>query len=225
MAVIISAAFAFGAASLGLTIFHSAGVTLFFLGAGVVSAFEWAKLQDQAVTTRVTSQLTVARLLLQQERYAESRALSEEVAQRARDLETRNTALSTLAWAWMGEGNTRRAREALARILPTSAVDPYLVAALENADGHPERAISVLEQQRRQTTLSREAARLLVDLHAQRGDLSQAADVARDLSRVLGPDDLRRIAHALERAGEHEKALGLTDAVRMGDSLQPEHAN
>jgi Zn-dependent protease len=221
-AVIISAVLAVAAAQLALMIFRSTGIAFFFSGAAVLSLFEWAKLKDQEVAAQASDQLTTARLLLLRERYFEARTIAHDVLLRARDRRCRNAALTTLAWSWLGEGEPRRARECLARIRPASAVDGYAVAAIEHRDGHPERAIIALDRQRQETGLTREAARLLVDLHAQRGDFSRAAEVARDLSTVLGADDLRRIVLALEQAGEHAKAAALAETIQENNPLQSE---
>ena len=118
-----------------------------------------------------------------------------------------------LAWACLGDGRPRAAIKALAKVMPRQAVDPYTLAAVERASGEWDEAIRTLERARSGASLSREAARLLVDLYAERGDLERAFATTLDHLRVLGPDDARLVVRALEQAEDFPHAATLSQAI------------
>jgi tetratricopeptide (TPR) repeat protein len=152
-------------------------------------------------------------LLVSNQSHAEAIAACEALLLQARDFETRNTTLTLLAWACLGEGRPRAALAALQKVLPRQAVDSYALAAVERASGQRAGAIQTLQKARAVGLLSRESARLLVDLYAEAGDLEAAFATTLEHLRVLGPDDAHLVVHALEQAEDFGRAEALSSAI------------
>jgi Zn-dependent protease len=126
---------------------------------------------------------------------------------------TRNGATLAMAWAQAALGRAVAARELLERLEPGVPVDPYLLAAVEDALGSPEGARARLETARLQGMKDPEAIKLLIDLYVRDDKFSLAVDVAAEELDVLGRDAGRTVlAEAMSR-GAYDAAASL--ASRM----------
>lgn len=197
-------------ASLAVTAPRTAPLALVFMSISLWSICRWAVLRNEKTSATAREELKRAEALLEQGRAIEAGEVALEVVKRARVYTDRNAGLNMVAWAALGAGDPRRAREALSFVRPSRAVDCYTLAAVESALGRTAAAIEVLERRRAiSSTLSRSAARLLVDLYVTVGNFARAAAVARDLCGVLGAGDTRLVIRALEAAGEPGHAAAL----------------
>jgi Zn-dependent protease len=135
--------------------------------------------------------------------------IAAEVLTRARTRPMRNGARIAEAWAHVGRGDGQRAQAALGEIQPPGAVDPFTLAAVEDAAGHPRQALSVLLSARKIGLRAREMTKLLVDLYARQGELTRAMAIAIEDAPILTVDDLRAVIGAAADAGEHGGAADL----------------
>jgi len=106
--------------------------------------------------------------------------------------------LTVLAWSYLLDGNPRAAKVILEEIRPPTAVDPYALAAVERALGDSALAIELLRGVQQNGSLSREAARLFIDLQAEVGDYEGATATTVAVADLLTEEDLRKIVCALE---------------------------
>jgi hypothetical protein len=134
------------------------------------------------------------------------------VAHTACKADIRNAALTLLARAAVHAGQPARASHAIRSVTSLATVDAVTLAAVENANGHPQRAIETLDRVLRKGGLDRTGARLLIDLHASVGDYPRVTDVAIELSRLLGSEDIQLVVDALLAAREPELAARLLSA-------------
>jgi hypothetical protein len=98
-------------------------------------------------------------------------------------------------------------------------------AQAEEAAGHDQRAIDILEEARTDASLDGPAARLLIDLYAKRDELTLAVEVALQHLPVLDPGDVRNMIASLEAWNQRQHAAALAFAVtlqmRASMSLRP----
>ena len=99
-------------------------------------------------------------------------------------------AVAVMARIALDEKNYKLARQILEQAAARRLVDPCLEAEIEQADGHPERAIEVLERAGERAPLDEAAARLLVELHVETNNLARAVRVAIDHVNVIKEQDL-----------------------------------
>jgi integrase len=213
MTMLVSVFAAELASSLSFALFRSIELGLLLLAAGIASAVAWLKGRRRRLEGEAIERLHEARLLLDDANYALARDGASHILCSSCTPATRNAALHVLARATFCLGDPHGARLAIDCVRPPGAVDVHTLAVVENGIGRPDRAIAALDCARRGAGLSRESARLLIDLHAVTGDLDGAASVARDLARALGPADIRRVARALHGGGRPELATALIIAV------------
>jgi hypothetical protein len=186
---------------------------LLFLVAGVATALRWLRSRRKFLEARVREQIQNARALLDAGSCVDACRLAEEAARTSCKPETRNEALTVLAWASVHAGERGKAVAAVRAIAPREAADPATLAVVENASGHPEQAVARLEHARRDGGLDRTGAHLLIDLHASLGQYERVTDVALGLARLLGPEDLLRIVDALHATGEGDLVARLSPAL------------
>lgn len=206
--------------TLGLSVFalaasgtHAGWIPLCFAGAWIVTIFE-LRFQTRLRAREVELQLRTATLLLEKGRCKEAGHIAEDVLARpSLEFSARTRALTTLAWALLGQDRPRAALRALDQILPAQAVDPYALASAESALGQVQTAIATLNRACRRGRLSREAARLLIDLYAQSGEFDLAFAATMEHLAVLGASDARLVVHALERAEDPRHAAMLAHAI------------
>jgi hypothetical protein len=208
MSLLLSMIVAEMTATLAVVLFRSPELAVLLLSAGIVSALQWLKLRRRLLEDEALAELCEARAHLQAGRHWAARDVARTVAASACSPATHNRALHILAWAALGDSDPVAARRVLEALRP-EAVDAYTLAAVESANGCSDRAIEALDCGRRRSGLNRDAARFLVDLHAQVGDFKRVAATTIELSNVLGPEDVQTVGRALTEAGELHLAVGV----------------
>ncbi len=140
--------------------------------AASVAAVMWATMR-QTGDRNALAELRIAETLLERgDRLAAVLAASKS-ASHARTPRTRNAALTTLAWAALGEGYVKRAQAALEHVEPQYHIDLHCYAAVEAAGGRPDLAIKALDLARASGSLGGEGAKLLVELHARQNQIAR----------------------------------------------------
>jgi hypothetical protein len=127
---------------------------------------------------------------------------------------TRNRALTTLAWAALGQGYPERAKAALDRIQPPHALDVYCLAAVESARGRVDFAIQALEHLQTSGGLNCDGAVLLVDCCARAHGIERAVLAALRNRHVLGTAKCVQVLNAARLAGADEAAAKLELVLR-----------
>lgn len=222
-ALLISASAAAGIGVSGLLAFQSLGLALVFGAAAFVSFVEWSKRRRVEIEARLGlfEQLELAKALLAEGRTREAQSIAETVFQRARTQPMERAALELLAWSSVALGQPQKAREALQRGAPPHGVSTYCLAAIEDASGNSEQALRRLEGARQAKTLQADAIKLLIDIHARRGDLEYACQVALEGLRVLAPSDVRLVLNAAFADGSVVAATELARALAQ-DTHNPD---
>jgi Zn-dependent protease len=157
----------------------------------------------------LTEKLAVAKDALAKGEHDVAFAIGQEVLASAQTQPVKNGALMALAWAHVGRGEGVLARKAIEQIEPKGAVDPFTLAAVEDAAGSPQRALNVLLEARRFGLRAAEMSKLLIDLHAREGNLAEAVAVTLEDAELLSHEDARAVLEAALGAGEHERAAQL----------------
>jgi hypothetical protein len=220
MSFLISMIAAEMTATLAFVLVRSPVLGMLLLSAGIVSALQWLKLRRRLLESDALAELREARVHLQAGRHSAAKDIARTVAASACSSAARNEALHILAWAALGDSDPVAARRVL-EVLRPEAVDAYTLAAVESANGCSDRAIEALDRGRRRSGLNRDAARLLVDLHAQVGDFKGVAAATIELSNVLGPEDVQTVGRALTEAGEPLLAVGVMGVLSRPIPEQP----
>jgi Zn-dependent protease len=224
-AMLVSVGVAEVACALAIAGLRSPWLGLIFLVAGVSTALQWLRTRRRVLNSEALEQLQQARALHDARRYGDACRAAEAVVHTACTSDTRNAALTLLARVAIHAGQPGKAAAAVRSIAPRSAVDAWTLAAVENANGHPERAIATLDRVRRREGLDQAGARLLIDLHASVGDYPSVTGVAIDLLRLLGPEDIDLVAGALHAARESELAARLVSASAPATAMGREGAS
>jgi eukaryotic-like serine/threonine-protein kinase len=207
------------AAVVAFLAFRSPGVALAILGAGIALMFRWAKERHALTDASVAEQIATANALRAEGKYRDAWALACVAARRASRPDSRSSALTLLARVALEEGRIETARELLSRVPIAQRIDLPVQVAIERADGRADRAIQLLEAARLRGNFGREAARLLVELHAEASDLDRAVQVAVESLDLIAPEDVRSMIASLNAWGEFRHAAAVVRAVseRMGD--------
>jgi len=214
-ALLVSASVAIGIAFSGLIAFRSLGLSFVFGAAALVSFMEWNKRRrvDYEAHLGLSWQLQLAKSFLSGGRPREARDIAETIIQEAKTQPTELAALEILAWSFLALGQPLKAREALLRGSLPLTVSAYCLAAIEDASGNTERALMQLEYASQTETLQPEALKLLIDLHARRGNLEQACQVALMNLEVLAPSDVRLVLDAAFADGSVAAATEIARAL------------
>jgi hypothetical protein len=218
VALLISSMVGEATTTVAIVFFRSPELALLLLLATIASALQWLQRQRRLRDDVALAELRAAQGHLQAGRHEAAREIAKTVSTAGCSSVMRNEALHVLAWAALGAGDPKAARKALEMLMP-DAIDAYTLAAVESASGCPSRAIQALDRDRRGSdlrVLSREAARLLIDLHAQAGDFNRVAATAIELFSSLGREDVLTVARALAEAGQLHLAVGV-----MGVASRP----
>jgi len=139
-----------------------------------------AKIQAFIAADEPQRALRLARHLLRSSKSAELRAQVGEA----------------LAWAAVGAGEVKLAREALTE-LPESSLSAHLLASYLAASGRPRDAIALLEYAVSCGSRSSELLRLLADLYYRVNDRAALSALANSAVDVLSEDELGKIERAL----------------------------
>ena len=209
---------AIAAASLGEAGLRVPGFAFLAVGGATAATLRWRR-EREGLDQQAVAELEAARTLLGQEDYAGAAAAASRAAESARTPQTRNAALSTLAWAALGQGYAERAKAALDGIVPSHAIDLHCLAAVESARGRLEQAIEALEVARTARTLTCDGAKLFVDCCARLHGVDHAVTAALQTIDVLGVENCKVVAKAAADAGAHVSAATLASAIRGHVSL------
>jgi hypothetical protein len=135
--------------------------------------------------------------------------------------QTRNEALTTLAWAALGQGYPQRAKAALDDIQPSYELDLHCLAAVECARGRTVFAIQALEVARTFGTLTCDGAKLLVDCHLRAHGIERAVFAALDNRGVLGASNCQQVVTAARLVGADKAAGALASVLRRETAALP----
>lgn len=208
---VISALFAGAVALYGGLALHSPFLVVLF-GFAAVSAISQARAARAGDVDRragLEDQLMKAKAALARGDLDDAYILADDVVRRARTMPVRNGAWTALAWVHVERGEGALAREAIGHVEPRFAVDPYTLAAVEDAAGDAGRARAILEEARRRGVRIAPATKLLIDLLARDGRIEAAVDVAVEDAHLLEVADVRAIYHASLDAGAPRAAARL----------------
>ena len=143
------------------------------------------------------------------------------IVEQARTSALKNAGLLAQAWTHATLGRRAEARETIERLAQDAPADPYLVAAVEDALGSPERARAWLEAEHRQGVKRIESIKLLIDLYARGGELERAVDLATDSLDVLSETDARAVLAAAVAGGASGEASRLAAAIERAYAKEP----
>lgn len=206
---------ALAAASLGVAAMRTPGLALLGLGGLLAAMVRWPRgqndLDNEALAHLAAASAELAGGNPTGAGWEASKAVSAAVTSR-----TRNRALTTLAWAALGQGYAERAKAVLDRVEPSHSVDVQCLGAVEAACGRTDIAIQALEVARSAGTLNCEGAKLLVDCHLRTSGIERAVVAAIQTRRVLGRENCELVADAARAAGAHAAAATLAAAIRDG---------
>jgi hypothetical protein len=174
----------------------------------------------------LADELSRARDLFERGAHRHALRVAHDVAEQAQSARLQRAALELVAWCELSMGRPQAARDALSWVSGSGALDPFCVAAVEDACGQSLWALHLVERAARKRQLSREATLFRLDLYARlRGAeaacalaLAQAqaqaqAQAPQPMGR-LRVDDLERVLAFAHAAGVHGgAALALAQAV------------
>jgi hypothetical protein len=134
---------ALGASSVGISGLRVPGPASLALGGLLAAIVRW-RAERQDVDGEALAELATARAELDRSNPTAAACAASKAVAAAGTSRTRNRALTTLAWAALGQGYPERAKAALDRIQPSYALDVYCLAAVECARGRTEFAIQAM---------------------------------------------------------------------------------
>ncbi len=158
----------------------------------------------------LADELVRARVLFERAAHRDALRVAHEVAEQAESAPLQRAALELVAWCELGMGRPQAARDALSWVGGSGALDPYCVAAIEDACGESLWALHIVERAAKKRPLSREATLFRIDLYARLRGVEAACELtlqnlgrlrAEDVERVLG------FARATNAAGEAAQTL------------------
>jgi hypothetical protein len=195
---IISGIMGTSVAILGYVLLDNLWVAFLFGSAAVTAIrqvrFHWSSKVDR--DAGLEEELARARAAIVHAEVDEVMKRATRIVQEARTSTLKNGGLLAQAWAHASAGRRVEARETIERLERDAPADPYLVAAVEDALGSPERARAWLEAERRQGIQRPESIKLLIDLYARGGELDRAVELAADSVDVLSEEDARAVLAA-----------------------------
>jgi hypothetical protein len=204
---------ALGASSVGIASLRVSGFASLGVGGLLAGIVRW-RMARHNIDSEALAQLATARAELDGSNpTAAGRAASKAVAL-ARTSRTRNQALTTLAWAALGQGYPERAKAALDEIQPSHALDVHCLAAVECARGRTELAIQALEVAQAFGTLTCDGAKLLVDCYVRADGIERAVVAALQNRKVLGAANCEQVVTAARLAGANDAAAKLAAVLR-----------
>jgi hypothetical protein len=197
-------------------------LALVALAAGIAIALRWIRAHRRFADAEAQSQIAAAREALAAGNRTTAWNLACAAAEAAAAGRRRNAALGVMIDVAVDEKDLGTARELLARIRPAHDVDPLLEAAIAMAGAGPEGAIRALEEGRRRPTFGAAAARRLVELLAERDELSRAVEVALDFIDLLSEQDLHNMIASLGAWGApgHAATVAVAMAFRSPSGTQ-----
>jgi len=189
------------------------GALLFAMGG--VSNFLSA-MQAPASRARVPPE-AAREILVQAERMLEAgdheraSALAAVAAEAATDPAERKKAFETILWARLLAGDVAGARN-MARAA-RDEIDPYVLAAVSEADGDAARALSLVESARAAGDRRVQVAAMAVRLLLGAGRAPEASEIALEIADSIPDDDLEKLSATLAETGEVAAAARLRDVL------------
>jgi hypothetical protein len=190
-------------------------LALLVIAVGLGIALRWVRSHRRRAALAIASQLAAAREALAGGNRTAAWNLACRAAQAAADRRRRNAALAVMIDVAVEERDLRTARSLLGRMGSERDVDPLAECAIEVADGGPEAGIRALEWGRRRPTFGAAAARRLIELLAERDELSRAVEVALASIDLLSEQDLRNMIASLEGWGAPGHAATVALALAL----------
>ncbi len=206
-------------AALAVSVFalrHGLIFLVLFFGFAAMHAIGQARIARAGsvdLRDKLDEQLKKARVAIERGQTDDAWLLADDVIRRARSAALRNGGYTALAWVHVQRGEGQRARQALAKLEPQGAVDPYTVAAVEDAAGDPDSAQRILEEARHHGFRTGAAAKLLIDLHARRGRIERAVEIAQEDAALLGVEELRAVYRAALESGASRGAARIASRL------------
>jgi Zn-dependent protease len=193
----------------------------FLFGSAAITAirqvrFHWRSKADR--DAGLEEELVRTRAAIAHGRVEDVKKSAARIVEEARTSAVKNGGLLARAWAEATLGRRADARETIEQLERDAPADPYLVAAVEDALGSPERARAWLEAERRQGIKRVESVKLLIDLYARGGELERAVDLATDSVDVLSEPDARAVLAAALQGGAATQAARLAAAIEQAYS-------
>ncbi|MBI3200349.1 MAG: hypothetical protein HYZ29_02330 [Myxococcales bacterium] len=186
---------------LGALLFAMGGVSNF------LSAMQAAPDRPQIPPEAAKDLLAEAQRALEAGHGPRAATLASAALDASRDPAERKRAVETLVWAALLSGDTAAARNLVRST--RGALDPYVEAAVAEADGDAPHATRLLVALREQGDRRVEVAATLVRLLLKSGNVRAAADLALEIAEQVPDEDLERIARETEAGGEAELAAEL----------------
>ncbi len=211
---------ALGASSVGIAGLRGPGLVLLSVGGLLATLVRW-RTERHEIDGEALGHLASATTELERSNPTTAGWAASKAVATAGTSRTRNRALTTLAWAALGQGYPERAKAVLDRIQPTHALDLYCLAAVEDARGRTEFAIQALEVARTSGTLTCDSAKLLVDCYARAHGIERAVLAALQNRRVLGAANCEQVLAAARLAGADGAAAELASALRRETPTLP----
>jgi Zn-dependent protease len=180
---------------------------------GAIRQVRWLWLSKADRDAGLEEELGQARAAIARGDASEVQRYGDIIVGRARTNALKNAGRLVQAWAQATLGRRAEARETIERLERDTPTDPYLVAAVEDALGAPDRARAWLEAERRQGIRRTESVKLLIDLYARGGELENAVDLATDSLDVLTEEDARAVLAAGVQGGASVQTARLAAAI------------
>ena len=220
---IISGTVGTAVAILGYSLLNNLWIAFLFGSAAVaaIRQVRWLWLAKADRDAGLEEELAQARAAIAGGEVERVTAHAARIVDQARTSALKNAGLLAQAWAHATNGRRVEARETIERLAQDAPADPYLVAAVEDALGSPERARAWLEAERRQGVKRVESIKLLIDLYARGGELERAVDIAADSVDVLSETDARAVLAAAVAAGASVEASRLAAAIERAYAKAP----
>jgi hypothetical protein len=201
-------------ASLLVGLYRTPMLGLFSVGLGLAIAFGWLRRSRRHADAIAGDRIQTATRLLAEGSHTAAWDAADAAAGAAAGTRLRDAALTVMVRVAIAEKRCETAREVLERMRGARGlVDPCLEAAIEKADGRPDRAAEALERARGLPTFGGAAARLLVELHAEAERLDRAVQIALEHLDLLELHDVRNMIASLQAWDEPQHAAALVMAL------------
>jgi hypothetical protein len=207
--------------SVALLAFLVAGVTLFHGQAGhtamVATACGFALViarlrqerEEEDVRLGLDEMLKRAQDLQQRGAFREARSLLHQAADQAQSARLQRASLEQVAWCELALDRPEAARDALSCLREAGSLDPYCLAAVEDACGHSLWALHIVEREARRRELSREATLFRIDLYARLRGIEAACALTLEQLGRLRFEDVERVLRFADGAGKAAAASAL----------------
>lgn len=186
---------------LGALLFAMGGVSNF------LSAMQAPKAEAELPTEAAGEILAEAARLLSAGEHERAGTLAAMAVEAARSPAELKKALELVGWARLLSGDAAGARNVLRSA--REPLDPYLQAAVADADGDRELALGLLESARKGGDARVEVAAMLVRLLLEAGRGGEAGRLALEIADQIPDQDLERLASTLDEQGQAETASEL----------------